>query len=452
MWFLVSYNRPDKCAELIRKCQETGMTTPATLIVNGPDQRYNQIKLPKNWKIEFNTKNLGLATAMNHALRKNPDLEWYGFLTDDVFPVTVGWDKALIKGAGDRFISHCCDGWQSETRLAGIACFGGKLLRALNTWFVPGTWHCYTDDLWEQLCRDFDLRRYCVDVLCDSPHVMNGRAENDLTYQAAYSKMEEDRKAYELYMNSPEKKRAWDEIGKLVNLKRNVVLSNRSVYIATPAGDGKFVAQYVLCLSQSIRKFHTYGVSYGFAMMEKCSILPHARNLLVKDFLKSKHTHMLFIDSDMGWPDYAPLELLAHDKDVVAAVGVVKELGDPRFCVTLDKDTLKYDQETGLIRVKQVGTGFMMIKREVLERFADHYKDLAYKDGRSDSEPIPRWFEHDLNNTDWGEDFTFCRRWREMGGEIWIDPSIQLQHVGQHAFTGRYQDALKAADDRSKAA
>ena len=45
-----------------------------------------------------------------------------------------------------------------------------------------------------------------------------------------------------------------------------------------------------------------------------------------------------------------------------------------------------------------------------------------------------------LHNTEtkqyFGEDFGFCQRWRDMGGRIWVDPDICLNHIGRYTFTG----------------
>jgi len=39
-----------------------------------------------------------------------------------------------------------------------------------------------------------------------------------------------------------------------------------------------------------------------------------------------------------------------------------------------------------------------------------------------------------------GEDWNFCRRWRELGGAVWLDPTIELQHHGATVFAGRLAD------------
>jgi hypothetical protein len=37
-----------------------------------------------------------------------------------------------------------------------------------------------------------------------------------------------------------------------------------------------------------------------------------------------------------------------------------------------------------------------------------------------------------------GEDFLFCDRARELGFDVWIDPSISLGHMGVQEYIGNY--------------
>jgi hypothetical protein len=223
---------------------------------------------------------------------------------------------------------------------------------------------------------------------------------------------------------------------------------DRKLFIASPAGDGKFCAEYLLSLSESIKLFNQYGLRYTFNVLQKCSILPHARNRLADAFLRSDCTHMLFADADMGWDPRSPLELLAHDKDVIALVGVTKD-EQKNFCCWLDKETLKYDDKTGLIRVHHVGTGFMLISRNCIRKLTEAWKHRAYMKEKGSEDTISPIFEIEYREgTMFGEDYTFCNRWRALGGEIWVDPSLPLEHVGQYVYTGTYADALKAVDER----
>jgi len=215
MWFMPSYNRPEQCEAVLKTCVETGMTTPGVLLVQASDERYEKIKMPPGWLRMYRAENCGLSRALDYLFATWRDQPWFGLITDDHFPETKGWDVPLVEAAENKYIAHSDDGWQSDNRIFGLTVFGGDLLRALRRWAVPGTWHCYNDDLWEAIARDFPVRRYLKDVRVHSPHCMKGDAPVDDTYRAAYSRFDQDREAFETYMASPERAAAWDRIRKL---------------------------------------------------------------------------------------------------------------------------------------------------------------------------------------------------------------------------------------------
>jgi hypothetical protein len=215
MWFLPSYNRPEQCAAVLRTCVETGMTTPGVLLVQANDDRYESIELPPGWLRMYQLTNIGLSRALDYLFSTWADQPWFGLITDDHFPETQGWDLPLIAAAADKYIAHSDDGWQSDQRIFGLTVFGGDLLRALGRWAVPGTWHCYNDDLWEAIARDFPVRRYIKGIKVRSPHFMRGDVPPDDTYRAAYARFDADREAFAAYMASEARAAAWQRIGKL---------------------------------------------------------------------------------------------------------------------------------------------------------------------------------------------------------------------------------------------
>ena len=97
------------------------------------------------------------------------------------------------------------------------------------------------------------------------------------------------------------------------------------------------------------------------------------------------------------------------------------------------------------------GTGFMMIKREVFEKFEKQYPNLRYKPdhvGQANfdgSRYIHAYFDTVIDTVPNGgkgsdrylsEDYMFCQWWRNMGGQIWLCPWMKTHHVGTYAFTG----------------
>ena len=106
----------------------------------------------------------------------------------------------------------------------------------------------------------------------------------------------------------------------------------------------------------------------------------------------------------------------------------------------------------GFVKVRYAGTGFLMIRPQALERMCAQYKQLQYKRDHSieamiASENRFALFECMISDdgTHLSEDFAFCKRWTDMGGEIWVDLASKLTHVGPMAFCGDLSSQFAAA-------
>ena len=104
------------------------------------------------------------------------------------------------------------------------------------------------------------------------------------------------------------------------------------------------------------------------------------------------------------------------------------------------------------LEVLEIGTGFMMVKREVFEKFADAYPHLRYKPdhvGQANfdgSRYIHAYFDTVIDTKEsitgggseryLSEDYMFCQMWRKMGGRIYLCPWMKTQHIGTYAFSG----------------
>jgi hypothetical protein len=99
--------------------------------------------------------------------------------------------------------------------------------------------------------------------------------------------------------------------------------------------------------------------------------------------------------------------------------------------------------EAGLIEVNGLPGGFMMIRRDCAERMAGAYRHLGFdpQDGKAEGEAwrgnLFNIFGAELSErTRWSEDIAFCRRWAAIGGRVWLDPHILLEHWGMARFAG----------------
>ncbi len=443
MWVLPTLGRPAFLAETLWHMVQTGVSTPGVVVVNGSAREtYEGIELPPGWTMEFLPRNLGLCGALNWAFQKYPDEPWYGLMGDDMVPKTPGWDTKMLAEITPTTMVSSNDNWQAENGRLTVYMVGGDILRALGYWMPPGLWHCYSDDFWEAIGNDFKIWKFLKDVIVETVSPHKGDVVQDETNVIGYSRMAKDRQVFDQWKRN-EKHATYAKLHEVINngATRAVDLSRCSVMIATPCSGGELVDRYLQSYRHTIQTCVEFNISQDLWTTGKESDVARARNIALKSFLNSSATHLLFIDADMGWDAEAVLQLLASGKDLVAAAGPRKQ-HPISFCTLLKGPPVLTCPETGLIEAEYVGTGFMMISRACAQKMWDAYEDLAYLDGDNNAEFRAVFSTSIWEKRYWSEDYTFCRRWREIGGQVWIDPRCRLEHVGNFIYAGKFQDAF----------
>ena len=166
------------------------------------------------------------------------------------------------------------------------------------------------------------------------------------------------------------------------------------------------------------------------------SLVSRARNTLTADFLESDCTHMLFIDSDLIFGGDQVRRIAEHQEEVVGGLYPKKQEGDVAWVLNgCDQDAAV--RPDGLQEVKYVGTGFMRIARCVFEAMIDQWgEQLRYvPDHRKDRCEYDFWsvgtYQYPNGSRRYlSEDWFFCQRWLDLGGQVWADTRIILKHVG----------------------
>lgn len=219
------------------------------------------------------------------------------------------------------------------------------------------------------------------------------------------------------------------------------------VRFALPSYDGRVCVQYLNSMAGTMKLFHAYGIQWSVSIVQGDCYVARARNELAAAFLRSDSTHLFFIDADMGWDPDAVIKLLARDKELILGAYHLKNDKTPKKYVI--EPIHPAVQENGIFRVLSGPTGFMCIHRSVFEKMAEQYPDLEYVSEKGHREAA--FFHCSLRklggatvNSWYGEDIDFCHKWAAMGGEIWCDPNITLDHVGQKVWTCNLTDDLAA--------
>jgi hypothetical protein len=232
--------------------------------------------------------------------------------------------------------------------------------------------------------------------------------------------------------------------------------------IATPCFGGQISVLYAASLYKlqaRIRGYSDFNLKILFK--DGDALITRARASLISQFLDDPDaTHLLFIDADIGFEPDQVLRLIECDAEMCAAVYPIKridwgkvrstmESGHPNPAAAALKYVFEVDdpdaviEQSGFVKVRYAGTGFLMIRRQALERLCARYPHLKYSrdhsiDAATASDNRFALFECMIaeDGTYLSEDFAFCKRWTDIGGEIWADLKSKLAHVGPMTFHG----------------
>lgn len=218
---------------------------------------------------------------------------------------------------------------------------------------------------------------------------------------------------------------------------------SQRVFLASPVYDG-LGAGFTFAYFETAAALAKAGIGAEPAILAGDCHVDDARNRLVRDFLLSDCTDLVFLDSDLRWDAEDLISLLRHDENIVAATYPVRE-GDERYPIRMLDATAQADSG-GLIEVEGVPTGFLRIRRNVLEALAS--KAVSYRCKTDRRGYIPLIFERTIVNGDrWGGDYNFCRKARALGERVMLDPEIYLEHYGKDFRCGSFGAWLRDAND-----
>lgn len=183
-----------------------------------------------------------------------------------------------------------------------------------------------------------------------------------------------------------------------------------------------------LNLKESLTEMH---VPHAWYTLGNESLVTRARNNCVRFFLNATDfSHLMFIDADIEFTPDDVGKLWHMDQDI--AVGVYRMKKEGAAYAAWVNGSLMEDLPEGVLAVDYAGTGFMMIKREVFGKIAEANPHLKHEDFDGDTFAF---FDTSIEDGAYlSEDYFFCKRWRELNGEIWMDPTVKLQHHGTKAY------------------
>ena len=267
-----------------------------------------------------------------------------------------------------------------------------------------------------------------------------------------------------------------DVMYKLLDSKIEIplgLLRQKHIFIATPCYGGQIGEPYFRSMMRFAILCNKYNIKYTISTLANESLVTRGRNTLVSFFMENKDaTHLFFIDADIEFNPEDILRMVAYDKPIVVGaypkkainwdsiVGAARadetetaetiEGHSSNYVVNFEflkdkdgKNTPQVQIEDNLVKLKDAGTGFMCIQKDVIQRMFDEHPEMKYvNDINVDMKFEP--FMYALFDTIidpesrryLSEDYMFCRTWQNMGGTVYLDPRTALNHVGHYTFRG----------------
>ncbi len=233
--------------------------------------------------------------------------------------------------------------------------------------------------------------------------------------------------------------------------------------VATPCFGGQVTTVYANALMHLQRACAERQIDFEWLLLGGDALITRARADLVAHFLdRPDATHLLFIDADIGFEPAQVFRLMEFGAEITACAYPSKTIDWARLRRVLEAGrakpesaALRYVFEVadperivtrqGFAKARYAGTGFLMIRRAALAQLCTAHPELRYRRVSTAADPLnasPNRFAlfDCLIEPDTGlylsEDYAFCHRWSELGGEIWVDLESRLTHVGPMAFVG----------------
>lgn len=220
------------------------------------------------------------------------------------------------------------------------------------------------------------------------------------------------------------------------------------IVIATPIFGGA-LARYVASLVQTQHELSKRGIPHDVLILDGDAYVARARNTLCLSFLAGDGDVLFFIDQDMAWSPDGFLRVAQADQPVVAAAYPMKNNWGEWTAQLVRADgelvgTPRADGTGHLIEAEMIPMGFTRITRDALMVMREKRREHDWPNPMAPGKFMHNWFATPPSPTEGliGEDVWFSREWRRIGGKLWVEPDVTLQHIGQKAWEGNLHTTL----------
>ncbi|EHH67618.1 hypothetical protein [Gluconobacter morbifer] len=247
--------------------------------------------------------------------------------------------------------------------------------------------------------------------------------------------------------------------------------SSPHLFIATPCFGGTVTVNYMQSLLACMGGAPLHDLHLTLSTIGNDALVTRARNTLLHQFMSATDaSHLLFVDSDISFTLHDILALLEADKPLIGGAYPLKshywDSETDHFLRNGESPataSLRYVGDCAALRenpalmaqVSYIGTGFMLMTRDMVRQMIAAYPETRYSridalqtgtiPDTSDAYALFDSMIDPQTRTYLSEDFAFCRRWTQIGGEVWLHRGLNLTHTGATDFRGNMQARFRPA-------
>ncbi len=246
--------------------------------------------------------------------------------------------------------------------------------------------------------------------------------------------------------------------------------ADTKILIASPTYDGNVRSEYMRSVMRLTDELRERDVAWRL-LLESATLLHTMRSVMASLVLEERdYSHLLFVDTDLNFDAASVLKMLAADREVIGCAYPYRTVplhetvttagrtlrqviaGKVPYAITLPEGIKNIDVVNGICEVASIGTGLLLIRRSALESLASSGQIGRFMT----TFPYSQWYRHShyhgffghlqADGRDYGEDYSFCRRWRELcAGKVYGLISDEVGHIGPLPVLGRYLERLRGA-------
>ena len=215
------------------------------------------------------------------------------------------------------------------------------------------------------------------------------------------------------------------------------------ILVGTPAHDGRLDVWYTNSLVNTVKMSFEKDVHVDPIYTSFDSLIQRARNSLFKIAVEEDYDYLFFIASDVEWEPEWFYRIIEYPEDIVGAELVKKSDDQEGYTCKLVNKKLELNERKNLVKADAVGTGYLKFSKKAVHALWDNSPEYKNEEKMDDAPDRLVCNVEIRNGILISEDYVLCKKAKDLGFDLWLDPTITINHMGPKKFIGNIDKFLQ---------